>query len=835
MSEASINQVLRLAHGLTRFDASGCPNLECIEAWPSNLERIDLNDCLALRTLPDWPNKGLRRVGLRRASLLGHVPELPALVDYLDLAHTEGLLELPKFNSRPRTLFLYGSGVLVPPASEHGKTDEENVAARTWEFFDDKDLVGEGEVLRCKLLVLGNSGAGKTTLSLALKPGGNPSEAEGMGTTHAVQFWEWDIRAEVKDKTQDVHLHVWDFGGQDIYHNTHRLFMGRGAVFVVVWNPKQDSMQPKHIWDGVTDVPRPLQYWLDFIHIACPHKPRIAIVCSHQTQVTEAMKAAWKDQVDARYQDLAFFQVDSMTRGGEFEGMRRWLRRHVGDVVTSQGTVVPSHWEVAQEMVNRWLKSDHHVNRMPKKDFGDQFREAIRVHGKGKLATASRRGDFELTTVRVERTLEFLTNSGWVYWDRNLMGEDVIIGQKWALLGIYSVLDPRPDKGVYDRLARAAGRFTASDLGDILGPEFGGPEERDLLLSFMVLCNVCFRLRKAEDAWRDEDVYVSYQHLASSAALGLRQVHDRHAKAAGEAYDGFDAPRAHSGDWQSFLVECGRQFGADASYARDGIWVKTEDGASVLVLCTFLPVGLGASIQVRVASPDAADRLGKVMGFVRGFFPGEKRAEDKVDTAIGKASQILEVFISYKQDKEDDAGDPKRARTYSAPVDAIESHLKNKGFSVLRDTSRLKRGSDLVSYVRNGPKSPRVIVVYSDLYWRSPWCIYELWHAMHELMLSKDRSMAEVIVPVEHVGGALDEEDKLNACLEHWRRFGKAPTALEWKSDEFRDHAPSLIKEVAKVFHGRLDYVIRWGDGTTALPAIEVRMRVPFEFDNQHL
>ena len=192
--QAWIRRVLDAAPGLRFFDASSCPQLDFITAWPSGLERIELNQCQALRELPGgWP-AGLRRIGLRGAIAVETLPDSPDALDYLDLAHMEKLRHLPELG-RPRTLFLYGSGVRKPPASEHGKDASENVASRTRAYFEDVALVGKGRVKRCKLLMLGNGSAGKTCLSLALVPGQDPTEVDRLESTHGVQFWDWPFRA----------------------------------------------------------------------------------------------------------------------------------------------------------------------------------------------------------------------------------------------------------------------------------------------------------------------------------------------------------------------------------------------------------------------------------------------------------------------------------------------------------------------------------------------------------------------------------------------------------------------------------------------------------------
>jgi internalin A len=40
---------------------------------------------------------------------------------------------------------------------------------------------------------------------------------------------------------EPVRLNLWDFGGQEIYHGTHTLFLQGQAVFLVLWTPELES------------------------------------------------------------------------------------------------------------------------------------------------------------------------------------------------------------------------------------------------------------------------------------------------------------------------------------------------------------------------------------------------------------------------------------------------------------------------------------------------------------------------------------------------------------------------------------------------------------------
>jgi internalin A len=62
-----------------------------------------------------------------------------------------------------------------------------------------------------KLILLGNGRVGKTSLVRRLIQNAfDPYEP----STHGIQLVPWDLSAH----GEDLRIHIWDFGGQDIYH-----------------------------------------------------------------------------------------------------------------------------------------------------------------------------------------------------------------------------------------------------------------------------------------------------------------------------------------------------------------------------------------------------------------------------------------------------------------------------------------------------------------------------------------------------------------------------------------------------------------------------------------
>lgn len=118
-----------------------------------------------------------------------------------------------------------------------------------------------------KLILLGNSTAGKTTLSRYLR---EQTYEPNQCTTHGIQNHRWQSPGG-----RDMDVNIWDFGGQEYYHATHRLFLSRNSVYALLWDAKTDKggIEPTEIhYDNdrqAYQVPLehfPKAWWLKNIH-----------------------------------------------------------------------------------------------------------------------------------------------------------------------------------------------------------------------------------------------------------------------------------------------------------------------------------------------------------------------------------------------------------------------------------------------------------------------------------------------------------------------------------------------------------------------------------------
>ena len=211
--------VLPASPGLERLWLEGCTNLTTIEG---------------LEAFPDLMMLILRNIGIK------HIPEgirqLKKL-RYLEFRFLD-LEELPYWLSELHipigNINLTGTKVKGVDMSIFDQPEE---VIRQW--FKDLKNKSMVPLREAKVVFLGDGEAGKThTIARLLNNGGEPQEEH------------FDDRATpgivIQNKTYDidgqsVNVHFWDFGGQEILHSMHRMFLTERTLYVVLLNARDDT------------------------------------------------------------------------------------------------------------------------------------------------------------------------------------------------------------------------------------------------------------------------------------------------------------------------------------------------------------------------------------------------------------------------------------------------------------------------------------------------------------------------------------------------------------------------------------------------------------------
>ena len=95
--------------------------------------------------------------------------------------------------------------------------------------------------------------------------------------------------------------------------------------------------------------------------------------------------------------------------------------------------------------------------------------------------------------------LDYLHNSGTVFYREGLFGNRIILDQAWALEAVYAVFDRASQ--AFKKIERNHGRFRRSELAEWVWQKHGVPEQ-ELFLSFMRQCGICFAIQREDHAKR---------------------------------------------------------------------------------------------------------------------------------------------------------------------------------------------------------------------------------------------------------------------------------------------------------------------------------------------
>ncbi|HAS39197.1 MAG TPA: hypothetical protein DCS93_01900 [Microscillaceae bacterium] len=381
---------------------------------------------------------------------------------------------------------------------EYGTMPMPNCLKEVRHYFTDL-VQGQTKVHQAKLILIGNGRVGKTSLIRRWRDKTfNPTEQ----STHAIQLRSWSLPEEETKKMalDEVQLQVWDFGGQDIYHHTHQLFMKTRAVFILVWDAQteQQATQSETLIDGtkVTYHNHPLSYWLNYAHTLGQGSP-VLVVQSKKGYDGKKTPAHW-EELQQRYRIVGHVAIEASVDDNDDNGINDFeylLLKTLRQQVKHQSYHLPASWWKVQQALGE-LQAKH-TKTISRETFS-QICEA-----QGVLA------DSQVTL------LEYLHDTGKLFYHWSLSKKQVILDQRWAIDGVYTLFNRQ---GLFIRLQNN-GYFSGKDLIDRWEEAARNAhqplmtqDEQALLVSFMEACGICVKIN-GQSKTLEEQAYFAPQLL----------------------------------------------------------------------------------------------------------------------------------------------------------------------------------------------------------------------------------------------------------------------------------------------------------------------------------
>ena len=426
----------------------------------------------------------------------------------------------------------------------------------------------------CKVLLIGNGKAGKT--QIVNKLSGKPFEKE-WNSTHGISLTQLPM--------PPFSLNLWDFGGQDMYHNTHRLFLQQNAVYLLAWCRETEdhptTIHPIEDEDGIVEdkeyINQKLPYWLDYAYSLGKDSPMIAV----QTHL-EKDKRIEKPEIEARYRKrfsfLHFHQVDSKVENrydSGYEQLETLIFQAVDRI--KKGERIPEPYFV----MRKWLRAQTEAG-IKTLDFVAYEQKAL---------------EWKIESPR-ELLEGWLFKSGVVYYRRGRFQDQIILNQDWAINAIYVLFDRR--RRIPWEIAQQGGYFTGELVRKVWTKEKYPEEEHALFIDFMKSCDLCFEVEVADENGRQQKNFGERLFIAPQLLLP-------HKPALLQAYWSQQEVRylryqhdfLHEGVIQSFIAQTAYltrpealwRYGIhlieqEAHFPRQEATIEAEGGYSILVRFT---------------------------------------------------------------------------------------------------------------------------------------------------------------------------------------------------------------------------------------------------------
>ncbi|MEM6766380.1 MAG: COR domain-containing protein [Bacteroidota bacterium] len=337
-------------------------------------------------------------------------------------------------------ILLYNNPLVHPPVEIVRQGNEAIL-----NYFEELEKKAD-TLYEAKLLILGEAGAGKTSLFRKLQ---NPSkDLEDTSSTEGI-----DVHAHEFECGQEkpFRINLWDFGGQEIYHTTHQFFLTKRSLYILVTNGRKED----------TDF----NYWLRTVETFSDNSPLIILgnVIKGRKQDIDRRGLA------GRFTNLInpVYYVDLKNDRESLEELREEIYYRI-QRLEHVGSELPASWVSIRKALEERENLDPYINSRDYYNICE--REGIVNREKAKFLS------------------QFFHDLGVILHfqeDVNLQNT-LILRKEWATDGVYRILDNPKVRG-------QNGQFSLEDANEVWDEEaYEGMQAQ--LISLMKKFELCYEV-----------------------------------------------------------------------------------------------------------------------------------------------------------------------------------------------------------------------------------------------------------------------------------------------------------------------------------------------------
>ncbi|MEG4864172.1 MULTISPECIES: leucine-rich repeat protein [unclassified Microcoleus] len=205
-------------------------------------------------------------------------------------------------------------------------------------YFQTRDPDATEELNEAKLLIVGEGEAGKTTLANKLL-NRNYELKEREPSTEGIDVMRWEF---TQANGKPFRVHLWDFGGQEIYHATHQFFLTERSLYVLLVDNRRQNPN--------------LCYWLSAVELLSNSSPVFLVQNEKQDIRCEI-------NLSQQRRDFANLEKDFATNLASNRGLAELQRALQNRIATLDhiSTPVPKRWASVRHILENYSQRQTHI------------------------------------------------------------------------------------------------------------------------------------------------------------------------------------------------------------------------------------------------------------------------------------------------------------------------------------------------------------------------------------------------------------------------------------------------------------------------------------------
>jgi internalin A len=312
---------------------------------------------------------------------------------------------------------------------------------------------GERPLQEAKMILVGFGGVGKTSLINRLVHNDFDKDEP---QTHEVQITKWPISLNTQ-AAENITVHTWDFGGQQIMHSTPQFFLTERSLYILVLNGRQ----------GQED--EDAEYWLELIKSFGKDSPIIIALNKHNATPFDVNRSDLRQKFP---NIIGFVPTDCQDSTG-IDDLKRTIIREL-DKLEGLRDSFPAKWFQIKDRLA--AMTENYI------DF-ETYREICCLHG-------------ETDPRKQERLAFYLHLLGIVlnYSEDDRLKDTNILNPHWVTKGVYRIITS-------DILQKNQGKLDRAHLREILDTQEYPPACYDFILCLMRKFELCFPFPESADRY----------------------------------------------------------------------------------------------------------------------------------------------------------------------------------------------------------------------------------------------------------------------------------------------------------------------------------------------